>query len=147
MVSALKSKPKWLIDTHGMKAALTTSSNKIRTAVIDAIECGEMLILKTVSDELKKMYPELWNDFKAIKNKKYEHVSVGVIHAAGALMESYGSSILGSVPGKEHFQAIAAARLLKCKLVSGDKGLANCERISSKCKLPNDSVVGLDAIV
>ncbi|TAV64355.1 hypothetical protein [Rhizobium leguminosarum] len=146
MAAPPKVKPKWIIDTHGMREALSTSSNKIRAAVIDAIESGEMLLLKAVSDELKKLYPDLWDDFKEIKNKKYHATTVPAIHAASLLTEKYGASILGSVPTREHFQAVAVARILKCKLVSAGKALTNCQGICTKCGLPSNSAVSLDFV-
>lgn len=134
---------KWMIDTHGMKEALTTSSNSHRAAIIDAIENGRMLILKTVSEEIKELFPELWESFKSIKNKKYKTISITAIRAASTLQESYGAPILGSIPTKEHFQAVAMAGIEKCKLVTSGKALSHCQHIQKKCKLPINAAVGL----
>ena len=136
--------PAWLIDTHGMVEALKTKNNQIRNAVIDAIEDGSMLILKSVSDEIKSLYPELWVDFKTIKKRsRYVPVKVEAIKAAGTLQHTYGAPIFGSIPTKEHFQAVACARLKKCTLVSSAKALKHCENIANKCGLPADTVSSL----
>jgi hypothetical protein len=134
------------IDTHGMIAALTTKQNSVRVAVIDAIESGTMMVLKPVSDEMKKLRPDLWDDFKDIKNKKYLHVSVKAVLAATMLSEQYGASILGSIPSGEHFEAVAAARTHGCKLVSSGKALGHCTDIAKKCGLPPDSVVAITSV-
>lgn len=140
MVSGgIKPEPKWLIDTHGMLEALTTKSNSVKSAIIAAIESGEMLILKPVSAELKAAYPHVWDDFKAIQNRKYHPIGVADIKAASALTEGYGSSLLGSIPSKEHFQAVAAARLRGLTLVSYRKALKHYEAIARKCSLPADT--------
>ena len=131
--NAGKAKPQWVIDTHGVRESLTTSSNSLRTAIIDAIESGEMLILKGVSDEIKKLYPDLWGAFKAIERKTYLTITVSVVQTASALMEEFGSSLLGSVPSREHFEAVAAARMQGCKLVSSARAFANCKKIADKC--------------
>lgn len=135
----------WLIDTHGVIEALTTKSNSLRDAVIGAIEGGEMLILKRVSDEISASYPELWDDFKAIKKRKYVQITVPVIMTASTMAETYGSSLLGGVPTKEHFQAVACARREKCTLVSSAKALSDCQSIAKKCGLPGTSVVSVSA--
>jgi hypothetical protein len=129
-----------------MREALTTSSNSARAAVIDAIQSGEMLIVRSVSDDIKNLYPPLWDHFKAIKPRKYAHSTGATIDAATHLMERYGSSLLGSVPTFETFEALAIARLKKCKLVSGGKAQADCKKIASKCGLPSGSVVGITSI-
>lgn len=134
----------WLIDTHGMVDALTTKNNKVRNAVIDAIEGRKMLILKSVSDEISSLYPELWDDFKSIKKGRYVSANVETIKAAGTLQQTYGAPIFGSVPTKEHFQAVACARLQQLRLVSSAKALSNCEAIAKKCGLPSETVASLE---
>lgn len=138
--------PKWVIDLHGMKEALTTRVNSARVAVIEAIQNGEMLILKSVSKDLKSLYPHLWDDFKAIAPKKYLATTVATIGVATQLMESYGSSLIGSIPTFEHFEALASARLKKCKLVSAGKALSHCNGISKKCGLPTGNVIGITGV-
>lgn len=138
--------PQWAIDTHGMIEALTTTKNSARAAVLEAIETGKMLILRPVSDELKKLRPDLWDDFKAITGKKYLHVSVKAVFAATMLSEQYGASLLGSIPSGEHFEAVAAAKASGCKLVSAGKALGHCQDIASKCKLHAQTAVPITSI-
>src|SRR6185369_2247077 len=133
--AAEKPEPSMVIDLYGVREALTTSSNSARAAVIDAIQSGEMVILRSVSHELKDLFPELWDDFKAISPKKYLHSTAGTISVGTQLMERYGGSLLGAIPTFDHFEAVAAARMKKCKLVSGGKALAHCKDIGSKCQL------------
>lgn len=133
--------PKWVIDLHGVKEALTTSSNQVRASVIDAIQSGEMLVLRSVSDELHAAYPKIWDDFKDIKPRKYLTPTLSTINTASQLVEAYGASLIGSIPTFEHFEAVAAAKMTKCKLVTAGKALNHCSSIASKCKLPSDTVI------
>lgn len=135
--------PKWLIDTHGMREALTTSSNSVRVAVIEAIENGEMLILKRVSEELSGLYPELWEDFKDIRKGRYVQITIAAINAASTSAETYGAPLIGSIPGKEHFQAVACACMKKCTLVTAGKAYENAKTILKKCKLSPDAAVSV----
>lgn len=138
--------PTWVIDLYGMKEALTTRVNSARVAVIDAIQSGEMLIMRSVSNDLKCMYPELWDDFKAISPKKYLPTNVATIATATQLMEMYGGSLVGSIPTFEHFEALAAARMKKCKLVSAGKAFSHCNAITKKCGLPAGNVVKIASV-
>lgn len=141
MASPPKSKPvpKWVIDLHGIKEALTTRSNA-RARIIDAIECGEMLVLRSVQDELKAAYEHLWDDFVAIKPRKYTDANMAVSAIAAQLQATHGSSPLGGIPDFAHFEAVALARSLKCKLVSAGKGHADCCDIAKKGGLPSATV-------
>lgn len=145
MAKPKKPKPvvKWVIDTHGMLAVLRSKKNSVRAAVIDAIERGEMQILKHVSKEICELYPDEYEDFKAIKNKKYLHILVETKEASGVLMQRYGSSFWGSIPTQENFQAIAAALKAGCRLVTSGKSFSNCGNIVKKCKL-NDCLLLAD---
>ena len=135
-----KPPPEWLIDLHGMRDALTTGS-KAQARVIAAIESGEMLILRSVSDELKAAFPELWADFTAIKPKKYFTPTVATYAVASQLQQTHGSPMLGGMPDYAHFEAVAAARSLKCKLVTGGNAFTHCHNIASKCGIPVSHVV------
>ncbi len=141
-----KAKPKWVIDLHGIREALTTRSNASKTRVIEAIESGEMLIMRSVSDELRAAFPGLWADFNAIKPKKYFTSTMAVYAAAGTLQAAHGTTLLGGMPDFAHFEAVAAARNLKCKLVSGGKALGHCNDIAIKCGIPVGDVTGIAAV-
>lgn len=146
MAKPKKPKPviKWVIDTHGMLAVLRSKKNSVRVAVIDAIERGEMQILKHVSKEICELYPTEYEDFKTIKNKKYLQILVETKEASAVLMQRYGSSIWGSIPSQENFLAVAAALKAGCKLVTSGKSHSNCGGIVKKCKL-NDCLVLADS--
>lgn len=138
-------KPKWLIDLPGIVEALRSRSNA-RAKVIDAIEAGEMLIKKNVSSKLKDSYPDLYDDFKAIKKKKYVAPLVRDDALAANLQESYSGSVGSGIPSYEQFQNVALARRLKCKLVSASNALKRCEAISQACGYGNDAVVAITAV-
>lgn len=138
--------PSWLIDSHGMIEALTTTKNSIRVAVIDAIQNGSMLVLKSVSNELKEAYPDIYIQLQAINPRKYLTPTVSMIASAATLAETHGSSLLGSIPSASYFLAVAAAQMSNCKLVSHGKGLTHCSAIAKKCQLASRLVQPLNAV-
>lgn len=138
--------PLWVIDLHGLRDALTTTSNSAKAAVIDAIRRGEMLIMKSVSEEMKELYPDLWPLVTAIKPRRYVRTTVADHAAAAALQEMHGSSILGGLPVFAHFEAVAVARSNNCKLVSGGKGIKSCTQIALGCELSPDGVVSISEV-
>lgn len=138
--------PKWVIDLHGIREMLTTTVNSAKVAGMDALKNGDMLILRTAGDELKKLYPDLWQQFTGIKPKKYITTSVAAISTSTQLMETYGASLLGSTPSAEHFESIAVARLNKCTLISSGKGLTDCQKIARKCGLNANCVAALSSL-
>lgn len=135
--------PKWVIDLHGMRDALTSTSNSSKKAVIDAIRRGEMLIMKSVSAELKDLYPHLWPLLKAITPKTYIKTMVANYASATALQELHGSGVLGGLPMFARFEAVAVARSKGCKLVSADKALKDCKEIAKGCGIPKSDVIGI----
>ena len=136
--------PKWIIDLHGIKEALSSRSNA-KARIIDAIKSGEMWIIRSVQHDLK-IFEDLWADFAAIKPKKYLDAPISVSAAAAALQETHGSSLLGGVPSFAHFEALALARSKKCKLVTAGKGMADCQSIAKKCNLPTGDIVGISDV-
>jgi hypothetical protein len=140
-------KPRWLIDTHGMRDALKTKKNSVRDAVISAIESGEMHILKAVSAELKDLYPEIYPDFQAIKKKKYVPVSVAASAAAAMMMEVCNVSPLGSVLPVDRFESLAASRILGSVLVSSGKACTDAAAIAKSNSLPNGAVIDVESFV
>ena len=135
--------PKWVIDLHGLKDCLTTTSNSAKAAVIDAIRRGEMLIMKSVSAELKDLYPHLWPLLKTITPKAYIKTTVANHASATALQELHGSGVLGGLPMFAHFEAVAVARSNGCKLVSAGKALKECRQIANGCGIPKSEVLGI----
>ena len=148
MAAPLKSKPKpkWVINLPGMREVLTTRSNAAKVRVIEAIRRGEMLIMRSVSDELSAAFPGLWEDFNAIKPRKYFVSTMAVYAAAGSMQAAHGTSLLGGMPDYAHFEAVAAARIQKCKLISGGKALGHCQDIAAKCGIPAGDVAGITAV-
>lgn len=138
--------PRWVIDLHGLKDALTTTSNSAKTRVIDAIRTGEMLVMRSVQVQLKDVYPALWPLFVAIKPKKYLNTTVANHAAATALQEMHGSGVLGGLPTFAHFEAVAVARSNKCKLVSAGKALKDCKQIAKRCSIPVTDVTDISAV-
>lgn len=134
--SKAAAKPTWVIDTIGLRDALTTSSNSVRNAVIAAIESGEMLILKPVSAELRENYEHLYEELQSFSYKRYLPVRVKDQATAAMLMEMNGSSPLGSIPPADYFEAIAATIGAGCTLVSSGAALERYLNIALGCKLP-----------
>lgn len=135
--------PKWVIDLHGLKEALTTTSNSAKTAVIEAIRGGEMLIMRSASTELKDLYPHLWPLLKAITPKTYVKTTLADHASATALQELHGSGVLGGLPMFSHFEAVAVARSNGCKLVSAGKALKECGQIAKGSGIPKSDVTGI----
>ena len=140
-------KPKYVIDTYGLRAALTTTQNSVRNAVIAAIESGEMLILKPASKELKDNDPDVYADMQTISSKKYLAIDVSTSKAAAVLVETHGGSrLFGTTPPIDRFRALAAAGLHKLILISDGKALKECQAIVKKCKLPSACVAAPNTI-
>ncbi|MET3762904.1 hypothetical protein [Sphingomonas sp. UYEF23] len=136
-----KPKATYVIDTYGLRTALTTAQNSVRNAVISAIESGDMLILKPVSSELKENDPPVYQDLQAISFKKYLAIDVAASKAAAALIEAHGGSrLFGTTPPIDRFRALATARLHKLTLITDGKALKECLAIAAKCKLPTGCV-------
>ena len=134
-----KPKPKYVIDTYGLRAALTTTQNSVRNAVINAIESGEMLILKHASKELKENDPSVYDDMQTISPKKYLTVDVSTSKTAAILVETQGGSrLFGTTPPIDRFRA--AAGLHKLLLTTDGKALQDCQAIAKKCMLPKGCV-------
>ncbi|WP_443970428.1 hypothetical protein [Sphingobium sp. CR28] len=142
MVAQSKSKPtpQWVIDLHGIKEALTTRSNAVRARIRDAIQSGEMLVMRSVQNELKNGFPDLWKEFVTIKPRTYVDTGMAGYAAATALQESHGSSLLGGMPSFAHFEAVTVARSNGCQLVSAGKALSHCLSIAKKCGLPKGGI-------
>ncbi len=138
--------PKWVIDLHGIKEALTTTSNSAKHRVISAIQSGEMLVMRSVSNELKEMYPDLWPAFSAIQPRKYVPTSVANNYSATLLQEQHGSGVFGGLPLFQHFEAVAVARSKNCKLVSAGKALKNCKQIAKRCGIAEGEVANIDDV-
>lgn len=138
--------PKWVIDLHGIKDALTTTSNSAKARVFDAIRKGEMLIMRSVSGELKDLYPHLWASFAAVTPKKYVPTTVAHHKSATALQELHGSGVFGGLPLFAHFEAVTVARSKGCKLVSAGKALKDCKQIAKGCGIPASGVVDITAV-
>lgn len=136
--------PKWIIDLHGIKEALSSRSNA-KARIIDAIKSGEMWVMRSVQQDLK-IFENLWSDFAAIRPKKYVDTPASVSAAAASMQEANGSSLLGGVPSFAHFEALALARSKKCKLVTAGKGMSDCHSIAKKCSLPQAGIVGISDV-
>jgi hypothetical protein len=148
MVAQAKSKPtpEWVIDLHGIKEALTTRSNAIKARIRDAIQAGEMLVMRSVQDELKNAYPTLWKEFVTIKPRKYVDTGLAGYAAATALQEMHGSGVLGGLPSFAHFEAVTVAQSHKCKLISAGKALNHCKNIAKGCGIPSGCVGGIETV-
>jgi len=141
-----KPTPKWVIDLHGIKEALTTRSNAIKARIRDAIQSGEMLVMRSVQTDLKNAFPELWKEFTSIKPRTYVDTGMAGYAAATALQEMHGSGVLGGIPSFTHFEAITVARANKCTLISAGKALTHCKGIAKGCGIPSGQVAGIENV-
>lgn len=142
-----KIQPKYLIDTNGLRSALTTTQNSVRNAVVDAIQAGEMLILKSASKELKENDPDVYDDMQTISSKKYLAVDISASRAAAVLVETHGGSrLFGTTPPIDRFRALATAGLHKLILITDGKALKDYQAIANKCKLSSGCVAAPTAV-
>lgn len=84
--------PTKVMDLHGIRAALSSKNNKIRSTVIDGIQSGDIQLVKGVSEELKAIDEGLYADFQTIKPKKYMKIKVAHQSYAQMLSEQHGVS-------------------------------------------------------
>lgn len=129
--NASKPQVKWLIDLHGLVDALSGGSNSI-AAIADAIESGEMKVIRSAGPELKATYPELWHAFSDIGGRKYEKSTKIDHELASHMQQMYDRPILGGIPTYDHFLAIAMCARLKCRLVTSDKAHKRSLDIATK---------------
>jgi hypothetical protein len=135
--------PKYVIDLHGVIGMLKSKNKKIQSDIIGHIKSGEMLILRTVSDEIK-FDNDLYKKFQDIKPKKYLQIPVAIGAVAAVLIEDFEGNILAPVPAIEIFEAVAAASSEGLILVSSGKGFNSCNGIAKKCKLKKLTVVKIE---
>jgi hypothetical protein len=138
--------PAWVIDTHGLNAALECPSNRVRDGIIAAIEAGQMWLLKPVSHELKEMYEQHYKQLQAFSYKRYLEVTVQAQITAGIMMEAFGAPLLGGQPALHQFEAVAVAHHNGCKLVSAGKALRSCRAIAKTAGLDGAAVVAFDEL-
>lgn len=123
---------RWVIDTHGLKAVLESPRNALRASIIDAIQSGQMRLLRSVAKEIE-MYDHLRGELQQIRPKRYVDVSVAAQARSGILMEQFGASPFGGQPMVEHFEAVAATISDGFQLVTAGKALRQCSRIVDRC--------------
>ena len=139
------SKAKYLIDLHGLREAFSTKNNHVRVAVIDAIEAGELLIVRSASDELKDIDEPAYESFQSsVSKKKYIKTASKHEATAASLINSYGASIFGVSPPAARFEAVAVCVCEKLDLVTSGKSHSECKKIVSKCKLSKPKVLSVD---
>lgn len=126
----------WLIDTHGLKAVLESRNNALRVAVFDAIQSGQMRLLRSVRREIEG-FDGLLPQFNAILGKRYVDITVTAQSRSAVLMEAYGANPIGGIPQAATFDAIALAMTHGVQLVSSGKSLRRCERIVQRCGAGN----------
>lgn len=127
--------PTKVMDLHGIRAAMSSTNNQTRSAVIDGIQSGDIQLFKGVSEELKAIDEDLYADFQTIKPKKYMKIKAAHQSHAQMLSEQHGSSIFGSFPPSERFECVALCMKEGLELVSAPKALKEYKGIISKCSL------------
>ena len=135
----------YLIDLHGLREAFNSTNNQVRVAVIDALESGEMRIMRAASEELKATDEDAYADFQsATKKKKYEKTQIKHEATRASLMSTYGATLFGSSPPSERFEAMAICVCEKYDLVTNGKPHADCKKIVSKCSLNGTKVLTVE---
>ncbi|OAN77221.1 hypothetical protein A8B82_13555 [Sulfitobacter sp. EhC04] len=127
--------PTKVMDLHGIRAALSTANNQIKSTVIDGIQSGDIQLFKGVSEELKAIDEDLYADFQTIRPKKYMKIKAAHQSHAQMLSEQHGSGLFGSFPPSERFECVALCMKEGLELVSAPKALKEYKGIVSKCAL------------
>ncbi len=143
-----KKEPKFLFDLHAVIEALTTGNNQVRTAFIDGLNSGEIMVPHALSKELKEVDPDAYKDFQAVKSGRV-YQKTGVKHSAmqQTLMDKHGTGIWGGSPSAAYFEMIAVCAVQKLSLVSNAKALAGCKSILNKCGMNKPKVLTLAQFV
>ena len=128
---AAQPQTKWLMDLHGLFDALSGGSNA-QAALKDAIESGELKVIRSAGSELLDAFPELWDIFTEIGGRKYEKPTKADHELASHLQQMYDAPILGGIPTYEQFLAVAMCARLKCRLVTGGKAHKRSVDIAKK---------------
>lgn len=130
-----KTEPKYLIDIHGLRAALASTDNATRAAIIDAIESGMMRIVGGVEDDVE-MFDDISYEFKSIKNKRYLRIDDVTSYATCVLMEAVGANPFGSIPEGWVYETIAMAQQHGLTLVSSGLALDSYKSVTKKLGTP-----------
>jgi len=136
-----------VIDLHGLRDALRSRNNKIRSDIIRGIESKNILILKYVAEELKGAYEQEYRQLQSFQAKKYLTIELSDEKKAALMIELNGSSIFGSVPSLIYFQSLAAALNNKLILITSDSAITRYQHICSKCGLSANSVISFEEYV
>lgn len=143
-----KKDPKFLFDLHAVTEALTTGNNQIRTAFIDGLNSGEIMVPHSLSKELKDVDEDLYKDFQSVKSGRV-YQRTGTKHSAmqQSLMDKHGTSIWGGSPSSAYFEMIAVCAVQKLSLVSNAKALDGCKNILKKCGISKPKLLSLGQFV
>lgn len=131
-----KAQPKYLFDLYGVIEILKSGSNQARDSFINGLAFGSVKVMSEVSNQLKDVDEDLYNEFQAIKSGRvYQATTVAHWSAQQALMDKFGTGLFGGSPSPEYFESVAVCRVEKLELVTAAKGLTNCKNITRKCSL------------
>jgi hypothetical protein len=141
-----KPTPSKAMDLHGIRSALNSQNNQVRAAVIDGIQSGDILLIKGVSEELKKVDEKAYKEFTNIGSKKY--IPVRSKHQAhGAMLaEQYGSSIFSADPSAERFESVSLCMKEGLTLISADKALKEHKKIVATCAVNGVTVMDISEL-
>lgn len=138
-----KPTPSKVMDLHGIRSALNSKNNQVRATVIDGIQSGDILLIKGVSEELKKADDLAYKEFATIKPKKYIPV-LSRHQAHGAMLaEQYGSSFFSSDPPAERFESVSLCMNEGLTLVSADKAHKEYKKIVATCVVNGMTVMDI----
>ena len=133
---------KWLMDLHGLKDAMSGGGNA-HAVVADAIESGEMKVIRKAGDELKAAYPELWDAFTSITGRKYEKPTKADHELAAHLQQMHDAPILGGIPTYDQFLAMAMCARLECRLLTSGKAHKRSIEIAKSASISKQTIATL----
>ena len=139
-----KASAQYLIDLHGLREALNSKSNEIRNSFIDALNSGELKVIRSASNELKDIDEKAYKDFQNVKEVN-PYVTPTAADAAlqSSLMSRNGTNIFGAAPPPDRFLALAICIREKLILLSAGKALKECRKITKDCSMSMPNILSL----
>lgn len=143
-MSTGKVSAKYLIDLHGLREALNSKSNKIRDSFVDALNSGELKVMRSASKELQDIDEDAYKDFQSVKKTSvYIKTTVADDALQATLMSRNGTNFWGAAPPPDRFLTLALCIRENLILVSAGKALRDTKKISKDCSLTAPDILSL----
>lgn len=128
---------KYVIDTHGLKAAFESSIN----FVISGLSDNDIEIFRKCGNDFRDAYPDLNQLLKNLPGRrKYLHLGPEHEASAALLIDKYGSTLLSNKPPTEIFYHLTLAKAMNYTILSSGKALKEYRKVIKKCGLPSGLV-------